>query len=84
MKAISDTLEAVLPPIEPFIDAEGQFQTARFVAHVAVRPHLWPSVARLAANQRKASQTICGVLDAILQIEDLRSVRRLKPTFRMF
>ena len=84
VKAISDTLEAVLPPVEPFIDAEGRFHTAKFVAHVAVRPHLWRSVARLAANQRKASQTISGVLDAILQIEDLRSVKRLKPSFRVF
>ena len=84
VKAISDTLDAVLPPLEPFIDAEGRFHTAQFVAHVAVRPQLWRSVARLAAHQRKAAQTICGVLDAILQIEDLRSVRRLKPTFRMF
>lgn len=84
VKAISDTLETVLPPLEPFIDAEGRFHTARFFAHVAVRPHLWRSVSRLAANQRKASLTICGVLDAILQIEDLRSVKRLKPSFRMF
>ncbi|HVP42635.1 MAG TPA: hypothetical protein VMS96_04350 [Terriglobales bacterium] len=84
VKAISDTLEAVLPPVEPFIDDEGQFRAAPFLAHVAVRPHLWRSVARLAANQRRAAQTICGVLDAILQVEDLRSVRKLKPSFRVF
>ncbi len=75
VKAISDTVEFPLPPVEPFIDAEGRFQEAKFVGHVALRPHLWRSVARLAANQRKAAQTICGVLDAILQIDDLRSVR---------
>lgn len=84
VKAISDTLEFRLPPLEPFIDQEGQFHTGRFMAYVAVRPQLWSTVARLATNQRRASQTICGVLDAILQIEDLRSVRRLKTSFRMF
>ncbi len=84
VKAVSDTLEDVVPPIEPFIDADGRFHTAQFVAHVAVRPHLWLSVARLAANQRKAAQTICGVLDAILQIDDLRSVRKLKPSCKVF
>ena len=84
VKAISDTLEFALPPLEAFIDSEGCFHTGRFLAHVAVRPQWWGSVARLAANQRKASQTICGVLDAILQIDDLRSVRKLKPSFRMF
>lgn len=84
VKAISDTLEFPLPPLEPFIDAQGRFHTGRFLAHAAVRPHLWRTVARLAANQRRASQTICGVLDAILQIEDLRSVRKLKASFRMF
>lgn len=75
VKAISDTLESPLPPVEPFIDGQGRFQEAKFVGYVALRPHLWRGVIRLAANQRKAAQTICGVLDAILQIDDLRSVR---------
>jgi adenosylhomocysteine nucleosidase len=83
VKAISDTLGFPLPPVEPFIDPEGRFQEAKFVGHVALRPHLWRSVARLAANQRKAAQTICGVLDAILQIDDLRSVRgKLRPSMK--
>jgi len=80
VKAISDTLEFPLPPVEAFIDAEGRFQEAKFVGHVMWRPHLWRSVARLAANQRKAAQTISGVLDAILQIDDLRSVHGKQRT----
>ncbi len=84
VKAVSDTLEGIVPPVELFIDGEGRFHTAQFVAHVALRPQLWRSVARLAANQRRASRTICGVLDAILQIDDLRSVRKLKPSFKVF
>jgi adenosylhomocysteine nucleosidase len=75
VKAISDTLELALPPLDKFIDGNGCFHQGRFLRHIAVRPMLWPSVARLAMNNRKASRTICGVLDAILQIEDLRNVR---------
>lgn len=75
VKAISDALEFSLPPVEPFIDDQGRFREAKFLGHIALRPHLWRSVLRLAVNQRQAAQTICGVLDAILQIDDLRSVR---------
>ena len=75
VKAISDTLQFALPPVEEFIDAEGRMREGAFAAHVAVRPYLWPNAVRLWRNHRKASQTICGVLDAILQIDDLRSAR---------
>ncbi len=75
VKAISDSLELQLPPLDGFIDGNGQFDEGRFVRHILIRPALWPSVLRLAASNRKAARTVCGVLDAVLQIEDLRNVR---------
>jgi len=85
VKAISDSLEFPMPPVEAFIDEEGQMREGAFAAHVALRPHLWWSVLRLARNNRRASQTVCGVLDAILQIDDLRSVRgRMKTRVKFF
>ena len=75
VKAISDTLEFALPPLDGFVDPNGGFEQGRFLRYIAIRPGYWPAVARLAVNNRKASRTICGVLDAILQIDDLRSVR---------
>ena len=62
VKAISDELGFVLPPMDQFIDSEGQFSEWRFAAHMAVRPWLWPRVLRLARNTRRASRTICDWL----------------------
>jgi hypothetical protein len=61
--------------LDDFIDPQGGFEQGRFLRYIAIRPIYWPAVAQLAVNNRKASRTICGVLDAILQIDDLRSVR---------
>ncbi len=85
VKAVSDTLDFPMPPVERFIDPQGNFLERKFAAHVAVRPHLWISVGRLARNNRKAMQTISGVLHAMLQIDDLRSVRgRLRSSVKFF
>ena len=85
VKAVSDTLDFPMPPVDEFVDENGQLREGAFAMHVALRPNLWPSVFRLARNSRRASQTICGVLDAMLQIDDLRSVRgRLKTRVKFF
>jgi adenosylhomocysteine nucleosidase len=57
-KVISDELEFELPQMERFVDARGQFRTAAFVAFFALRPWLWPRVAALARNSRKAAQAL--------------------------
>jgi hypothetical protein len=61
IKSISDELNFELPDLTPFIE-NAQFQTARFAVHLAVRPWLWLSVARLARNTRIASQNLCAWL----------------------
>lgn len=57
-KVISDELDFELPQMERFIDARGQFRAAAFVAFLALRPWLWPRVAALARNSRKAAQAL--------------------------
>ncbi len=61
VKAISDELRFELPEISRFIRG-GQFDTTRFLLHIAVRPWLWLRVIRLARNTRIASENLCAWL----------------------
>jgi len=59
VKAISDEFDFSFPSIERFIDSNGQFLAGRFAWFTALRPWLWPQVARLARNSNRASLTLC-------------------------
>jgi adenosylhomocysteine nucleosidase len=61
VKAISDELNFEIPEMNRFI-RDGNFQTRRFVVHVAFRPWLWFGVLRLARNTRIASENLCAWL----------------------
>ena len=67
IKVISDELHHELPQMERFIDAQGQFKEASFVLFAILRPWLWPRVAALAANSRKAAKMLDGHLQGFLQ-----------------
>lgn len=57
-KVISDEVSFEMPQMDRFIDAQGQFRTARFARFAALRPWLWSRVAVLAGNSRKAAATL--------------------------
>jgi len=57
IKAISDGPQDELDFLLPFVTAEG-FATARFLAHVTVRPRLWPRVKALHRNSKLASAAL--------------------------
>jgi adenosylhomocysteine nucleosidase len=59
LKAISDEADFEMPPMERFVARDGQFRTAAFAAHVAVRPWLWLRVIQLARNSSKAADALC-------------------------
>jgi adenosylhomocysteine nucleosidase len=59
LKVISDEADFEMPPMERFIASDGQFRTAAFAAHVAVRPWLWLRVIQLARNSSKAADALC-------------------------
>jgi nucleoside phosphorylase len=54
IKAISDGAEEDLSFLSGFVKPEG-FETGRFIAHIALRPGLWPSVSALRRNSKLAS-----------------------------
>lgn len=71
IKAVSDELAFPVPPMDRFIDGEGRFRTGRFVAHVALRPQMWPMLSRLRRNAEIASNALCEVLSQIRSASDV-------------
>jgi adenosylhomocysteine nucleosidase len=62
VKVISDEYDFSFPSMERFVDANGLFRDGRFALFAAVRPWLWPRVARLARNSSRASRALCDWL----------------------
>jgi adenosylhomocysteine nucleosidase len=66
IKGISDEFNFPMPAMERFVSAAGKFQTAQFITHVALRPHRWLTVKRLAANCARAANALSDALDTLL------------------
>jgi adenosylhomocysteine nucleosidase len=62
VKAVSDELDFELPPMGKYIGANGEFHSARFAIHAALRPSLWPNLARLKRNSDVAIKALCETL----------------------
>jgi adenosylhomocysteine nucleosidase len=65
IKVISDEDDFEIPDTSNFIDPKGQFRTASFICHMALRPWLWKDVATLAANTQKAAKALAKYLQKI-------------------
>lgn len=61
IKVISDGAEEDLGFLGSFVKPEG-FETGRFIAHIALRPRLWPSVALLSRNSKLATTALEGAV----------------------
>ena len=70
IKVISDEYDFEMPHTARFIDSQGRFRTASFALFAALRPWLWPRVAQLARNSRKAARALGEYLEHFHQ--DLR------------
>ena len=62
VKVISDEFDFDFPSMESFLDSSGQFLQWRFAGFTALRPWLWPQVARLARSSNRASLALCDWL----------------------
>jgi adenosylhomocysteine nucleosidase len=72
IKVISDEYNFEMPGVARFIDSQGRFKTTGFALFGALRPWLWPRVAQLAANSRKAARALGECLEVFQQ--ELRQV----------
>jgi nucleoside phosphorylase len=61
IKAISDSAEEDLEFLSSFVKPEG-FESGRFIAHIALRPQLWPSVAALKRNSKLAATALANAV----------------------
>jgi adenosylhomocysteine nucleosidase len=66
IKAISDELDFEMPPVARFVNADGEFATARFAAYVAIRPRWWSAVHHLNANSRAASVNLSHAVEHLI------------------
>lgn len=58
LKAVSDGVDVVLPDLNPFVTAAGQFRMAGFVAHAAVRPRHWGALVRFGRHANLAAENL--------------------------
>jgi nucleoside phosphorylase len=66
IKAISDGVDEDLEFLAEFVKPEG-FQTGRFIAHIAVRPRLWPRVVALQANSELAAKALKRAVESCMR-----------------
>jgi nucleoside phosphorylase len=62
VKAISDEADFVMPPMGQFLNAAGEFQSAKFAVWAALRPWQWARIAALARNSKRATEALCNRL----------------------
>ncbi len=80
VKAISDDLVSELPPVHRFIDDKGEFHTAKFAIHAALRPALWPQIAKLRRDSEKAIKALCDTLAHITGANAVDGVLRARAS----
>jgi adenosylhomocysteine nucleosidase len=78
VKAISDGVNFVLPPIDRYVRSDGQLETVMLVVHIVLRPWIWRSVIQLARQSARASVTLCKLLQHFGRVEDEKPT--LHPT----
>jgi adenosylhomocysteine nucleosidase len=67
VKAISDDASFVMPPMNRFIDANGRFDTTRFLVYAALHPKWWATLGKIRKNSKIASANLCRALEHLIQ-----------------
>jgi adenosylhomocysteine nucleosidase len=67
IKAISDAHDFELAALSDFADEQGQFRTAAFALHTAIRPHTWGKTIRLGRNSKMALEALTARLEKELR-----------------
>jgi adenosylhomocysteine nucleosidase len=67
IKAISDAHDFEIESLGKFADANGQFRTAAFALHTALRPSQWPLAMELGRNSRVALEALTQTLRTVIE-----------------
>ena len=66
IKAVSDELDFVMPPVDRFVDATGKFETLRFAGFLALHPGWWQAVRQLSRNSSIATVNLSSALQHLI------------------
>jgi adenosylhomocysteine nucleosidase len=77
LKAISDEVDFVMPPVGEFVDQAGKFQTLRFATYIAARPKWWDAVKHLNSNSKVASVKLSEALQHLIDQRSASPPREL-------
>jgi len=67
LKAISDDVAFVMPPLNRFIDENGRFATRKFLVYVALHPRWWSTLGKIKENSSIATGNLCSALQHLLK-----------------
>jgi purine nucleoside phosphorylase len=68
VKAISDPLDLVMPPIDQFIDSNGRLHLLKLLGYAALRPRTWKSLNELRRNSESAAEDLAAELSKIVSV----------------
>jgi adenosylhomocysteine nucleosidase len=66
IKGISDAHDFELEALAEFAGDKGEFRTAAFARHTAIRPATWPKAIQLGRNSKRAMKTLTETLRQII------------------
>jgi adenosylhomocysteine nucleosidase len=76
IKGVSDEAGADLPDLNPFIDQAGQMRMLPFLAHIALRPRVWPSLVHLGRNSARAADAMRDLIVEFMKEKDVEKLIR--------
>ena len=80
MKIVTDGVTARLPNLNPFINAMGQMEMARFIGHVLLRPGYWPALMRMGRASSSGANYLSSVVLHFLIHDKQRNVYEINRT----
>jgi adenosylhomocysteine nucleosidase len=76
IKGVSDEAGADMPDLNPFIDQAGQMRMMPFLAHIALRPSVWPSLVHLGRNSARAADAMRDLIVEFMKEKDVEKLIR--------
>jgi adenosylhomocysteine nucleosidase len=76
IKGVSDEAGADLPDLNSFIDQAGQMRMLPFLAHIALRPRVWPSLVHLGRNSARAADAMRDLIVEFMKEKDVEKLIR--------
>lgn len=74
IKGVSDAAGAVLPDLNPFIDAMGQMRMLPFLAYAVSRPKYWRALAHMGRNSARAAENMRDLIQEFMKEKNVEKL----------